>query len=493
MAIGFDVLPDSIRTPGVYAELNNRRANKGLLTINARCLLVGQRLAGGTAPANTAVLVRDEVDALTLFGRGSMLHHMVKAFRDADQFTELWAYPLLDNGAGIAPTATLTVTGTPATSGSFSLYIAAYRTDVTVLTTDTPTSIAARLVSAINANPDLPVTAANTAGVVTLTCRHKGLEQNDLAMCVNWFGEPPVPGLNLPYGVPTAFTGGTLNPLVDFSTLAEEIFDFVVFPYTDAGNILGFNAEFGLTNTGRWGPLQQLDGFGISAKKASVAGLQTFGSGLNGPFLSHMGYSGSFTPPWLVAADLAGTVAVPLTNDPARPVTGLALRGFFAPKSGTDRFNQSERNTLLYNGISTFKVGNDGVALIEQLVTNYQKNTQGQIDPSWLKANTPLTLSYYRQSLRAWLLPKFERYKLADDGTAFGAGQNVVTPSIIKVEVLAWAKAQEQLALLENYKTFEQQLIVERDPSNPNRVNILLPTDLVNQLDIIGVVIEFRV
>ena len=35
-------------------------------------------------------------------------------------------------------------------------------------------------------------------------------------------------------------------------------------------------------------------------------------------------------------------------------------------------------------------------------------------------------------------------------------------------------------------------IIVERDPNDPNRINVLLPPDLVNQLRIFAMLVEFR-
>ena len=50
----------------------------------------------------------------------------------------------------------------------------------------------------------------------------------------------------------------------------------------------------------------------------------------------------------------------------------------------------------------------------------------------------------------------------------------------------------EQVGLVENAALFAKYLIVERDASNPNRVNVLLPPDLVNQLRVFAVVNQFR-
>jgi len=46
--------------------------------------------------------------------------------------------------------------------------------------------------------------------------------------------------------------------------------------------------------------------------------------------------------------------------------------------------------------------------------------------------------------------------------------------------------------LVEDLRNFKRYLIVERDPNDPNRVNVLYPPDLINQLRIFAVLAQFR-
>ena len=46
--------------------------------------------------------------------------------------------------------------------------------------------------------------------------------------------------------------------------------------------------------------------------------------------------------------------------------------------------------------------------------------------------------------------------------------------------------------LVENLSQFKAHLIVERDSNNPNRLNVLYPPDLINQLRIFAVNAQFR-
>ena len=59
------------------------------------------------------------------------------------------------------------------------------------------------------------------------------------------------------------------------------------------------------------------------------------------------------------------------------------------------------------------------------------------------------------------------------------------TPS--QNETIFW-----HVVIVENYELFKQYLVVERDASDPNRLNTLFPPDYVNQLRVFAVVNQFR-
>ncbi|EFI8539072.1 TPA: phage tail sheath C-terminal domain-containing protein, partial [Escherichia coli] len=71
-------------------------------------------------------------------------------------------------------------------------------------------------------------------------------------------------------------------------------------------------------------------------------------------------------------------------------------------------------------------------------------------------------------------------------------GQAIVTPAVIKGELLATYRQLERAGIVENYELFKQYLVVERDASDPNRLNTLFPPDYVNQLRVFAVVNQFR-
>ena len=64
--------------------------------------------------------------------------------------------------------------------------------------------------------------------------------------------------------------------------------------------------------------------------------------------------------------------------------------------------------------------------------------------------------------------------------------------SRLKAELVSQYRIDEFNGLVEDIAAFKNNLIVERDPNDPNRVNVLYPPDLVNQLRVFAVLAQFR-
>jgi phage tail sheath gpL-like len=130
---------------------------------------------------------------------------------------------------------------------------------------------------------------------------------------------------------------------------------------------------------------------------------------------------------------------------------------------------------------------------MDRLITTYRKNDAGADDESYLDSNTILTLMFLRYTWRNRILLKYPRHKLASDGSKFGSGQPIVTPSIMRGEAVAWFSEMEHLGLVEGIKLFKSELVVERNAGNGNRLDVSLPPDLINQLMVTATKIQFRI
>ena len=169
----------------------------------------------------------------------------------------------------------------------------------------------------------------------------------------------------------------------------------------------------------------------------------------------------------------------------------LTLDGIL-PARKHDRFLITERNNLAGVGIATQATGADGVPMIMRESTSYQFNKYGQSDDAYELVTTLATLARLFRNQKAAITSKYPRHKLADDDTRFGPGQAIVTPKVIKAELIAQYSIDELNGLVENVSAFKAPLFVERDSNNPNRLNVLYPPDLVNQLRIFAVLAQFR-
>lgn len=497
--IPFQNIPANLRVPLFFGEVNNANANTGQQT--QRTLIIGQILSTGVAPANAPLISQGANDAIAQGGAGSMLALMTAAYLNSDNFGEVWYLPVADASGAVAAAGTITITGAPTDAGTLSLYVGAYQgptglqglVSVAVSTSDTPTTIAAAITAAITANANLPVTATAAAGVVTLTAKNKGLAGNDIDLRLNYGGT--LAGQATPVGITVAIvamTGGTTNPTLTtaLANLGDQPFDFIVCPYNDT---VSLNALQSLLNdqTGRWSWEAQLYGHVFAANRGILSAQTTLGVARNNQHESVLGFYDSPTPNWMWAADFAGAAAVALRADPGRPLQTITLSTALAPPIAS-RFTLPEQNTLLYDGISTFTVAQDGKVALQNVITTYQQNSFGQPDDSYLEIETLFLMIYVLRDLASVITSKFPRMKLAADGTRFAPGAAIVTPSVIRANLIAEYQALETDGFVQNSTAFAAGLIVQQNATNPNRVDVLYPGILIDQLRVFALLFQFQ-
>jgi len=489
--MNFNAVPSALRVPFVAVEFDNSRAQQGPALLPYRALIIGQKTAAGSAAANSLHRVTNVDQVIALAGRGSMLHRQALAWFAGNRFTEAWIGVLEDDAAAVAASGTITVTGPATASGTISLYLGGTLVRVPVAAGAAANAVASAIVDAITAHADLPVTAAvggaGSAHIVTVTARNKGAAGNEIDIRTNYQdGETTPAGVGLAV---VEMADGATNPVLTglIAALGDEWFQIWVSPYTDAAGLTAIEGEL----ASRFGPMRMIDGVCITAKAASHAALGTLGDGRNSPHVCIVAATGSPTSPAEVAAHVAAIAALHGNADPARPFQTLALPWVKAPAHAA-RFTLEERNLLLFDGISTLRVDAGGGVQIERLITTYKKSASGADDTSYLDVTTMLTLLYMRYTFRNWIQSRHPRSKLGNDGTRFGAGQAVITPKIGKAEAIAWFRSMEELGLVENFDQFKTDLVVQRNAQDPNRLDFLLPPDLINQFIVGAAQIQFR-
>ena len=475
----------------------------GLPSINLKALMVGTMNSGGTATPNVPVPIGRQSLADTFFGIGSELSRMFMAYYSNNFANEVWALPLAEPVGATAASGTIDITAAPTQAGTLHLYIAGSHIPVNIMTTDTVDTIASAIVDAIttfyeDGNGALPVTATAALGVVTLTATFKGVNGNEIAVSMNYYGtigsEITPPGLGITLPATGFLTGGAGVPdmALAVTNIQKLDFEYVAMPYTDSDSLFLWDQEYGFTDQGRWGWMREQFGHVFSAKRGLYGALITFGAINNSGVESIMAMEQTMpTPAFEVAAAYAAMAQRALINDPARPLQTLSLNNVkLAPVQ--DRFDFEELNSLASNGLAIQEAGADRQPMILREQTTYQFNLYSQSDDAYELVTTLATLAKVLRNQKHAITSKFPRSKLADDGTKFGPGQAIVTPGIIKAELVNEYQEDMWNGLVENLSQFKAHLIVERDPNDPNRVNVLYPPDLINQLRIFAVLAQFR-
>jgi phage tail sheath gpL-like len=337
------------------------------------------------------------------------------------------------------------------------------------------------------ADSDTPVYADVSGSTVTLFAMNAGAVANECDVRVNYND-----GEALPSGVGVAITamnGGATNPDLTalIAAMGDRWFNVIASAYTDATSLTAMENEL----HSRFGPMRMIDGVMITAKSDTYSSVGTLGLSRNSPHSCIFRANASPTPPEEMAANFAGIIAQSAANDPARPFQTLQSSWVQAPAEA-DQDTLAARNLLLFDGISTYKVGAGNVVQIERVMTTYETSAAGSPDDSYSYAEVMFTLMYLRYSWRVRIANKFPRHKLANDGTRFGAGQPIVTPKIMAAEAVTWFQEMEELGLVEDVSQFKTDLVVQRNSQNVNRLDVLSPPNLINQLTVVAALVQFR-
>jgi phage tail sheath gpL-like len=466
-------------------------------------LILGQKISTGTKSTDVVMAITRSGLADGYYGAGSILARMCNVFKSNNPNTELYAMAVSDNGAGVKSSCALCFSiylshagGVVSTNGeTINLMINGSAIPVVLTSGWSVGQVNSAVRAAINAMSTLPVNASTTAASVLLVqavC--PGVCGNGIDVRFNYNTGESWPrcfvttsGASL---FQTPMAGGANNPSLAgvWAIIDGEQYHHIIQPYTDSTNLKSLEDEL----ADRYKPLVDLQGHGYTCERAAVASCTTLGNSRNSPHNTIMCQYDSPTDPAEWAAALGAVASWNLNNDPARPLQFLSMKGILPPPA-YNRFTRAERDTILYDGISTFIVDSGGSVMIERVISTYQTNALGIADPSYLDIETLFTLMEIRYQWKARMVSRFiiPRFKLADDTFPVQPGSYVVTPKTVKQETIALFSMLQEKGLIENLEDFKTNLVVERDLTDVNRVNVLLPPDLINQFRVLAGNIQF--
>lgn len=450
----------SVLKPGDYFEFNTTLGARSLATNDQKLAILAQRTSAASVAPLVPVNIFSVEEAADSFGRGSQAHRMAAAAINANQYIQLTVVGIDDDGGAVEATGTVTLSGPSTGSGQVRLLVCNTLVAVAVRENDTADALAAGLVSAVNSNTDLPVTASAADNVVTLTARNKGACGNEIGLVAT-----------------TTATGvtATLAPMSEgqgdpsLSPALASIFSaghtLVISPYTSADALSLLSVH--LNNVS--GPLEQRGAMGVTGWNGTLAAGTTLTTALNAPRVTTGWHDGSQLPNGELAAVYAAIIAS--EPDPARPLQTLVLPGLdITPQSKWP--GRTEQENALANGLAPFEVVGSSVEIVRAIST-YVKDAEGVTDRTLMDITIIRSLDYVRLACRTRISQRFPREKLTDARIAK-----------MRSELLDVLYKLEGLEIVENVDINKAQLAVTRDAQDDSRADANIPAAIVRGLHV---------
>jgi phage tail sheath gpL-like len=405
MAILVEGFSQSNKVPGFYGQtiFGAGRAAYGAATM--KVLVVGLKTSAGSMTADVdvkRVSTPEEAD-----GYGGPGAEVSRGTRKAllTRGIEVWmAAPTAAVGAAAA-TATITVTGTWSTAGTLLLWIAGDLVEVNFSTSiTTVTQAAAAIVARINANTQLPVTAANTAGEVTLTHKNPGIRGNQLLLAQDQTLRPS--GMSIAIAGGTAiqanqlvpFTGGTgTEPLATLLAALHPLkFDRIAFAQNDATSLADIEAQIDDKAGPLVGRLEHVIVGSTGTLSATTSLAQTT---LNDQRFEMKWLLHGETPANEMAASWAAYRASRESPNPNRGYDGHVIPGVRGQRFASSRPSVPNQQSALDNGVSVCTTNDAGEVITIRAITTRSLNGS---DPDYKTLDTAQALvpDYYRDRMK---------------------------------------------------------------------------------------------
>lgn len=485
MSITFNEI-GQVKTPGVYCEIDNSLAIQGLTGKESCGLFIGRKSSNGTAEFNKVYPIYNSTTAAKLGGIGSELHRAAIEWFKLNPYNAL-KLVAVEQKDGQAAAYTLEITAESAKAGEVYLMIAGISFTIDVSESMSTEDLAAAIIDAVNEELTCPVTAAKGEGnnKVVLTAKNKGTAGNDIDVRLNYYSsQETAEGVVINISQ-TAEGSGNASLEDTIAALGDEYFTDMATTLTDEANLKLLRTMLDK----RFSAMIRNESTLYLAEKGTMSDLMTLSEKMNSPHIVLAENYQTPTEPFIRAIRLAAICAREAQLDPARQYRTLVLEDDLPANKP---LTASERDILLSHGVATFITDSSGNVAIERITTTYQKSSLGSKDESYLDLTTVKTLIYLRWSYVERMQLKYPRHKLAGDNYEVRPGQAIATPKVIAAEALALAKDWLAAGLIEEYDSFKDSMVTERNALDVNRIDQLLRPDIINNLMVIACKIQFK-
>lgn len=438
-----------------------------------RVLIIAPRHpSGGSVAADVPYLCSGETSGDAGSGTGSPVGECVRAYREIDPDSLLYAVGIADDGSGVAAAGSIGLSGTASASGELVFRCGGRRYALGVASGDAAAGLLTSLKALIDADTRRQATTGTIAGgAIPLTSRFKGAEANYLDLRQEGAA---VAGITVTL---VAFASGATNGAITsaVAAVAAERYDTIVLGFSDATSVAAMETE--ATRRGQGGvEMPTMVFVGVNGSHSTAV---SYGNGRNNKHTCLMPRGGSGTSPWVAAAMAAAAATKSFAADPGRPYWGLELPNMHAPEVA-DRWETTERNQAIQAGLASWDVNADGKVFLERLVTAYKTDASAQPDKKFQDVASMRILADWRERWRA-ATSGMRTWKLVDDDTPLAPGVKALTPSFGKTFQDGLYEEYAKTGNVQGVAEFKARSRCERDwsPSNPNgnrkRLNFYQP------------------
>jgi phage tail sheath gpL-like len=373
-AIVIDGFTPDDKVPGFVSQRTFGGGRQAIGSIPLKCSCMGNKTSGGTAAVSSYLAASTAEQAAALWGARSELANMAYAAFEVSNSVTFWGLCVAE-ASGAAATLTYTFTGTTATAGSSIFQIDHVIFTVNFAASDTtPTLKAVAFVNAVNGlqNGQLFASAANTAGVVTVTCANIGVRGNQhTGWIVDTAAAPTSMGVTMTGGTPLSnggvpFTGGSGADDVTAALTATDTLqlDYIAVAQNDATNMGVVETHVNSKAAFDVGLLDVYITAGNGTQAAAIAIGQTQ---MNDPLGQFVWTPLGVEHPSRVAARMA---ALRSTTEGAQPNTnynGKVLKGAAPHFQRTDSPGRSTKKAALNAGLTIMETVDSKLQIVRAI------------------------------------------------------------------------------------------------------------------------------
>lgn len=420
--VGFS---SSVKLPGFFGETVYNAGPVTAADIPLRLLLCGTKISAGSATPNQDVnQILSQTDADTLYGAGSELAVMCRGALQIPGVS-IYGAPVPEAGGAVAASATITITGSWSTAGTYSFRVDGVGFSVVALSTDTISTFADTVAAAVNSVSACSCTAAKGSSpgfVVTLTRKSAGARGNQGILFQDISGVPS--GMSVAIAGGTSITGGGVHfgsgtGVDDVTTLLASViqaqqYDRIAFAQNDA------------TNAARWhtflnnqaAPLIGFLQHGVCAVNSSFSSATSLAqTTLNAERVQILWQNNGETIPSFVAATFGAYRTLIEQDDPGAAYDGYILPGVIAQSQQADWPSTNTLIAALNSGVTPITTNRTGSSYIVRSITTHSQDSSGNPQYTTLDTSDAVVPDYVRTWLRVYWTTVFHpaNPKVADD------------------------------------------------------------------------------